>query len=143
MSYNFNVENARNAGSKGYPFWNPSNDFNGVIACLGEIRHIQQKGKMKGDLDVVDVTVYGTETAKITEEKDGKKTTMEQSKEYKGENFSMIINQKKVINSKIQSFVPLTGKKLVMLGLGKPTNKPYYDYYIKTEEQAKADSVLA
>lgn len=139
MSYQFDVDKAKNAGSSGFPFWNPSNDFEGVVACLSEIRHIEKKGKMKGDADIVDVTVYGKETARFKTESGEKK---EEPREYKGNNFSMVINQKKVLNSKIPKFVPLTGKKLVIIGLGTPTGKQYFDYYINTEEKAKQEGVL-
>jgi hypothetical protein len=36
----------------------------------------------------------------------------------------------------------LTGKRIVIIGLGKAEDKNYYDYYVATEEQAMKDNVL-
>ncbi|MEM3093108.1 MAG: hypothetical protein QXI92_05335, partial [Candidatus Nitrosocaldus sp.] len=41
------------ARSTVFNFLNPAEDFLGIVECLGNIRHIEKRGEMKQDLDVI------------------------------------------------------------------------------------------
>lgn len=127
-----------------YPFWNPSEDFKGLVECLSDIRHIVKTGNMKSDIDVIDVNIIqGTETRKVVTREDSKEITEKQDKKYVNEKFALVLS-KAVLKTKISSIgAPITGKKIVIVGLGKRSDKKYVDYYVATEEHARKDGVIA
>lgn len=128
-------------------FLNPAEDFIGIVECLSNIRHIEKRGEMKQDLDVIDVRIItAVETRTVEEETlDGSIIVRKEQKQYHDESYSLALT-KTVLLSKFKQLQnelqDLTGKKIVIVGLGKAEDKNYYDYYIATEEKAKEDGVL-
>ena len=128
-------------------FLNPAEDFIGIVECLSNIRHIEKRGEMKQDLDVIDVRIIaGSETRTVEEETpDNSIIIRKEQKQYHDESYSLaltktvLLSKFKQLQSELQD---LTGKKIVIVGLGKVEDKNYYDYYIATEEKAKEDGVL-
>ncbi|MEM3092687.1 MAG: hypothetical protein QXI92_03195 [Candidatus Nitrosocaldus sp.] len=127
-------------------FFNPTEDFVGIVECLGNIRHIERRGEMKQDIDVVDCKIIvGAETRQVEEETPNGIWIRNETKQYNNENVSLVLS-KAVLLSKFKELqkelTDLTGKKLIIIGLGKVADKNYFDYYIATEEKAIEDGVL-
>lgn len=144
-SFAFNEQAAKERVFTGtsHPFWNPSDDFKGLIECYSEIRHVVKTGNMKNDVDVVDVTIVsGTETRKVTIKEENRIITETQKKRYENERFSLVLS-KAVLKTKIEGLRPLAGKKIVVVGLGKRVDKKYVDYYVATEEQTRREGVVS
>jgi hypothetical protein len=81
-----------------------------VVECLGDPRVIDTQ---QGPWDVIDVaTPDGTE--------------------------HLISLGRTVLKKKIAEQMPCTGKKLVIMALGKPTGKKYYDYTVMPLDAYKA-----
>ncbi|MEM2857253.1 MAG: hypothetical protein QW416_09150 [Candidatus Nitrosocaldaceae archaeon] len=126
-------------------FFNPAEDFVGIVECLGNIRHIEKRGEMKQDLDVIDCRIItGVETREVEEETENGIWIRNKTMQYNNEYVSLVLS-KAVLLSKfkeLQKETDLTGKKIVIVGLGKAEDKNYYDYYVATEEKAMQDGVL-
>jgi len=124
------VESTRGAGYERYPFWQPPADLRERITFLSEPRKIDTK---HGPCDVVDVQrdVSYDETGKPV------KDSLTNAPEKRCMNLT-----KKALTSKILRLVPLKGKTLVIIGLGKPPEKKYFDFYVGDLEQAAKDGVL-
>ncbi|MEM1951683.1 MAG: hypothetical protein QXI43_06580 [Candidatus Nitrosocaldus sp.] len=127
-------------------FFNPSEDFVGIVECLDNIRHIEKRGEMKQSIDVVDCKIItGVETREVEEETPNGTWVRNETKQYNNENVSLVLS-KAVLLSKFKELqkelADLTGKKIVIVGLGKAEDKNYYDYYVATEEKAVQDGVL-
>ncbi|MEM4365848.1 MAG: hypothetical protein QXJ44_08065 [Candidatus Nitrosocaldus sp.] len=127
-------------------FFNPSEDFLGIVECLGNIRHIEKRGEMKQDLDVIDCRIItGVETREVEEETPEGTWIRNKTIQYNNENVSLVLS-KAVLLSKFKELqkelVELAGKRIVIVGLGKAEDKNYYDYYVATEEKAVQDGVL-
>ena len=148
--YKINRDKAMKAVTS-FDFLNPAEDFIGIIECLGNIRHIEKRGEMKQDLDVIDVRIIaGYETREVEEKTSTSDGTIVRQiktikKEYHNEPYSLILS-KAVLLSKFkklqEQFKDLKGKIIVIIGLGKAEDKNYYDYYVETEEKAKDDGIL-
>lgn len=147
-SFQFNDQTARQRSSGEYPFWNPSDDFKGLVECFGEIRHVAKTGKMKSDLDVIDVIIIdGTETRKTAEVRTAangsrEEATRQETKKYTGTKFGMVLS-KVVLKSKFEALKPLKGRRIGIVGLGRKTDKKYLDYYVAVEEQARKEGVIS
>jgi hypothetical protein len=110
------VESTRGAGYERYPFWQPPADLHEHVKFLSEPRTIETK---HGPLEVVDV--------ERPDEKAEKRC----------------MNMSKVaLVSQIKRHLPLAGKVLVIVGLGKPKDKKYFDFYVADEAQAVKDGVV-
>ncbi|MEM4323960.1 MAG: hypothetical protein QXO37_08910 [Candidatus Nitrosocaldaceae archaeon] len=129
-----------------FDFLNPAEDFIGIVECLGNIRHIEKRGEMKQDLDVIDCRIItGVETREVEEETPNGIWVRNKTIQYNNENVSLVLS-KAVLLSKFKELqkelADLTGKKIIIVGLGKAEDKNYYDYYVATEEKAVQDGVL-
>ncbi|MEM1971225.1 MAG: hypothetical protein QXM92_02030 [Candidatus Anstonellales archaeon] len=134
------------ARSTVFNFLNPAEDFLGIVECLGNIRHIEKRGEMKQDLDVIDCKIItGVETREVEEETPNGTWIRNETIQYNNENVSLVLS-KAVLLSKFKELqkelADLTGKRIVIVGLGKAEDKNYYDYYVATEEKAVQDGVL-
>jgi len=110
------VESSRGAGYERYPFWQPPADLRERVTFLSEPRTIDTK---HGPCDVIDVE---------RPDQNGEKRCMNLTK--------------KALSSKIQRLIPLKGKTLIIVGLGKPPEKKYFDFYVADLEQAAKDGVV-
>jgi hypothetical protein len=124
---------------------NPTERFAGIIECLSDIRHIDKKGDMLSDMDLVDVRIIDGYDVRETEVNiEGKKYMTEESVYYSDEFFSLVLG-KTVLKNKFKNFQEqlktLVGKKFVIVGLGK-TEKNYIDFYIDTYENAVKDGIV-
>lgn len=124
-------------------FLNPAEDFIGVVECLGNIRHIEKKGEMRQDLDVIDCKVTAVETREVEVESVDGILKRREVRQYNNEAYSLVLTKTVLLNrfKKLQEEQDLTGKRIVIVGLGKQ-DKNYYDYYIAMEEKARQDGVL-
>lgn len=143
--YTFNKEKAM-AKTLTYDFLNPAEDFIGIIECKSNIRHIDKRGEMKSDLDVIDCRVIvGYETREEEEQTSNGIYVQRVEKKYENQDVSLVLT-KAVLLSKFKklqdSLQGLTGKRVVIIGLGRAEDKNYYDFYVETEERAKQDGVL-
>jgi len=134
------------ARSTVFNFLNPAEDFLGIVECLGNIRHIEKRGEMKQDLDVIDCKIItGVETREVEEETPNGTWIRNETIQYNNENVSLVLS-KTVLLSKFKELqkelTDLIGKRIVIVGLGKVADKNYFDYYIATEEKAIEDGVL-
>jgi hypothetical protein len=110
------VESSRGAGYERYPFWQPPADLHEHVKFLSEPRTINTK---HGPCDVVDV----------------------ERPDQKSEKRCMNLT-KVALTSQIKRHLPLAGKMLVIVGLGKPKDKKYFDFYVADEAQAAKDGVV-
>ncbi|WP_158648711.1 hypothetical protein [Candidatus Nitrosocaldus islandicus] len=129
-----------------YDFLNPTEDFLGIIECKGNIRHIEKKGDMKQDLEVIDChIIVGAQTREVEEETEHGTLVRRRDERFEDQDFSLVLN-KAVLLSKFKKLQDelkdLTGKRIVIVGLGKVEDKNYYDYYVATEEKAREEGVL-
>ncbi|MEM1971380.1 MAG: hypothetical protein QXM92_02840 [Candidatus Anstonellales archaeon] len=129
-----------------FDFLNPAEDFLGIVECLSNIRHIEKRGEMKQDLDVIDCRIItGVETREVEEETPEGTWIRNKTIQYNNENVSLVLS-KTVLLSKFKELqkelTDLIGKRIVIVGLGKVADKNYFDYYIATEEKAIEDGVL-
>lgn len=132
--------------TKAYDFLNPAEDFIGIVECKGNIRHIEKRGDMKQDIEVIDCKVIvGYQSREIEEETNEGLLIRRREEKYEDKDYSIVLT-KAVLLSKFKKLQDelkdLTGKRIVIIGLGKAEDKNYYDYYVATEEQARKDNVL-
>lgn len=144
--YRINKERAVRTVARAYDFLNPTEDFIGIIECKGNIRHIEKRGEMKQDLDVIDCKVIvGYQTREVEEETENGLLIRRKEEKYNEQDVSLVLS-KAVLYSKFKKLQEelknLEGKYIVIVGLGKAEDKNYYDYYVETEEKAKADGII-
>lgn len=145
-NYRISRERAMLKSTSGLEFLNPAEDFIGVVECLGNIRHIEKKGEMKQDLDVIDCRIIaGAETREVEEETPQGILKKREQRQYHDEAYSIVLT-KAVLLSKFKELQKelqdLTGKRIIIIGLGKAEEKNYFDYYVATEEKAKEEGIL-
>ncbi len=128
-------------------FLNPAENFAGIVECLGDIRHIEKKGEMRQDLDVIDCRIItALETREEEEEnQDGDTITRKVQRKYNNEEYSLVLSKTVLLNKfrELQeNHKSLRGKRIVIIGLGRAEDKNYYDYYVATEEEAIREGVI-
>ena len=127
-------------------FLNPAEDFIGIVECLGNIRHIEKRGEMKSDLEVIDCKVIvGYQSREVEEQTTDGILIRRREEKYENQDVSLVLS-KAVLYSKFkrlqEELQSLEGKRIVVIGLGKTENKQYFDFYVELEEKAKQDGVL-
>ena len=132
--------------TKTLPFFNPADDFIGIIECYDNIRHIEKHGNMKQDLNVIDCKIIvGSDTREEEVETKEGKFVKKVTKKYKDEECSLVLT-KSVLLTKFTNLEKeqdgLAGKRFVIVGLGRVPGKNYYDYYVAPEEEAIQEGIL-
>ncbi len=138
--------NKASTAKSSYDFFNPREDFVGIVECISDIRHIPKRGEMKQDLDVVDVKVIeGIETREKEEVINGKTYITDEQIRYENQHYSLVLT-KAVLLSRFKALQEanksLVGLKVVIVGLGKAEDKQYMDYYVDTYENAVNDGII-
>lgn len=70
------------------------------MLCLGNTRHIEKRGNMKQDLNVIDAIVTGYETREEIEETAENSTyILKVQKQYENEKFSIVLTNAVLLNT--------------------------------------------